>query len=65
VKHLINREIWNYHAKWLLFLESSVELILSDRKGPDDCRCSWVTGVFEKGNANKIIFFSSFRINVS
>jgi hypothetical protein len=52
VKRLINREIWDYRAKWLLFLESSDELILTDCIGPDDCRCSWLTGVFEKGNNN-------------
>jgi hypothetical protein len=44
-------------------LESSDELILNDCKGPDDCRCTWISGVFEKGNDN-LYFFSSFRINV-
>ena len=58
-----NKEIWDYRAKWLLFLESSDELILNDCKGSDDCRCSWVTGVFEK-ETDKLCFFSSFRINV-
>jgi hypothetical protein len=44
-------------------VESSDDLILNDSKGPDDCRCSWVTGVFEKEN-DKLYFYSSFRINV-
>ena len=63
MKRLINREIWDYPTKWLLFLEKSGELILNDCKGLDDCRCSWVTGDFEKEN-DKLYFFSSFRKNV-
>ena len=59
MKRLINREIGDYRAKWLLFLENSYELILNDCNGPDDCRCSWVTGIFGKENDRFIFFLHS------
>jgi hypothetical protein len=41
VKQLISRDILYYRAMWLLFCDSSGELVLNDCKGPDDWRCCW------------------------